>query len=256
MNRRGADVPHDSADSAPRPAGPSGRPASADGPHAVDVPAGPDVPEDVRGIVQTAIDALSRAGGASASAVAEALESAARKLSLRVVADAATDRHELVDEQRLRLALATKPAGPALASATTAAMALRFARRFRHLGFLAKRTPAFLLATAVPAAVASVSRGADELGMVAAHLVHRARADGVEPDVERVRRAAVQIVSGHAADPDVEPSHGRLAVMWIRRAVRAALPFTSGVATADPDGLAHAAAVVDTSTLVSPSTDS
>jgi hypothetical protein len=247
MTSQGADRPHDDVDRAGRPAG--GGTVPPDGHRAVDVPPGPDVPEDVRGVVQTAVDALSRAGTASASAVTEALESAARRLSLRVVADAATHRHELVDEQRLRRALAARPAAPALASATTAAMALRFARRFRHLGFLAKRTPAFLLATAAPAAVAAVSRGSDELGMVAAHLVHRARADGVEPDVERVRRVAVQIVSRHPVDPDVEPSHGRLAWMWIRRAVRAALPFTSGVATADPDGLAHTAAAVDTSRL-------
>jgi hypothetical protein len=38
-------------------------------------------------------------------------------------------------------------------------------------------------------------------------------------------------------------------VRWLRRAARAALPFTAGVATADPEGLATAAAAVDPVTL-------
>jgi hypothetical protein len=223
--------------------------APPDGHHAVEVPASPEVPEDVRGIVQAAVDALARARTVSVAALAEALESAARRLTRRVVADAVGGRDELADEARLRASLDAAPRVPAIGSATTAAMALRLSRRFRHLNFLAKRTPAFLLATAVPAVVASVSRGADELNMVAAHLVHRAHAAGVEPDLERVRRVAVQILSHHAVDPDTEPSHGRLAWTWIRRAGRAALPFTAGVATADPDGLAHAASDVDTATL-------
>ncbi len=81
--------------------------------------------------------------------------------------------------------------------------------------------------------------------MVASHLVHRARAAAVEPDLERVRRASVQIVSHLPVDPEVEPSHGRLALGWLRRAARAALPFTAGVATADPEGLAAAASDLD-----------
>lgn len=246
MSRRGAEPPPDPAD---RDAAPSRSAASPDGHHTVEVPAAAEVPEDVRGIVQVAVDVLARAGTTSVSALADALESAARRLSRRAVVDASGGRTELVDEERLRASLAAGPRVPAIGSATTAAMALRVARRFRHLNFVAKRTPAFLLATAVPAVVASVSRGADELNMVAAHLVHRARAAGVEPDLERVRRVAVQILSHHTVDPDTEPSHGRLAWTWIRRAGRAALPFTSGVATADPEGLAHAASGVDTSTL-------
>lgn len=213
------------------------------------VPTDAAVPDDVRGVVQSAVDSVGRAGTISASAVTDALEGAGRSLSRRVVTEAAGRRSELADERRLHDALADKPNVPALGSATTAAVALKIAGRFRHVGFIAKRTPAFLLATALPALVASVARGADELGMVASHLVHRARAEGVEPDIERVRRAAVQIVSHRPVDPEVEPSHGALAVIWLRRALRAALPFTAGVATADPAGLTTAAAAVDTSLL-------
>ena len=215
----------------------------------VAVPTDAAVPADVRGVVQTAIDTVGRAGTISGSAVTDALEGAGRSLSRRVVTEAAGRRSELADERRLHDALADKPNVPALGSATTAAVALKVAGRFSRVGFIAKRTPAFLLATALPALVASVARGADELGMVASHLVHRSRAEGVDPDIERVRRAAVQIVSHRAVDPEVEPSHGALAVIWLKRALRAALPFTSGVATADPTGLTAAAAAVDTSLL-------
>lgn len=203
------------------------------------------VARDVRTVVQTAVDAAGRAGTVSAAGITDAVENAGRSLARRVVTGAAAERRELVDHSRLAQALADKPVVTALGSATTAAMVIRFASRFKKLGFLAKRTPAFLLAAAVPALLASVTRGADELGMVSAHLVHRARAAGVEPDLERVRRAAVQIVERQPVDPEVEPSHGTLVVYWLRRALRAALPFTAGVATADPEGLAAAAAAVD-----------
>src|SRR5918996_2131544 len=166
-------------------------------------------------------------------------------LPRRMVGDALAAPRAVADRDALARALAERPATPALGGATAAALGLRAAGRIPGLGFLARRTPLWLLATAVPALVASVARGADELGLVASHLVHRARAEGIEPDAERVRRAAVQIASHRVVDPEREPSHGPLVVSWMRRAVRAALPFTSGVATRDPDGLAAAAAAVD-----------
>jgi hypothetical protein len=223
---------------------PAGQPTGA-----VNPARDPGVADDVRGVVQAAVEALTRAGTVSAAGVTDGLEGAGRSLSRRVVADAAGVHREMADRDALARALADKPRVAALGSATSAAMAIRFASRFRRLGFFAKRTPAFMVATAVPALIASVTRGANELGMVASHLTHRARATGVEPDLERVRRAAVQIVSRQAVDPEVEPSHGALALQWLKRAVRAALPFTAGVATADPQGLATAAAAVDVTLL-------
>jgi hypothetical protein len=201
--------------------------------------------KEVQGVVQAAVDALGRAGSASAGALADAVEGAARSLTRRMVADAVASPQGVEDREALARALAARPVSPVLAGATIAALGLRLARRVRRLGFLARRTPLWLVATAVPALVASVSRGADELGLVASHLVLRARAKGIEPDPERVRRVAVQIASRRAVDPDQEPRHGPLVVSWLRRAFRAALPFTSGVATSDPDGLAAAAADVD-----------
>jgi hypothetical protein len=150
--------------------------------------------------------AAGRAGTASAAGVGDAAERAARALARRVVAGAATRRHALSDRASLARALSEKPHTPAIASAAAAAVGLRFLTRYKGLGVLAKRTPMWLLATAVPTLVASVTRGADELGMVAAHLIHRARAEGIEPDLERVRRAAVQIVSHRTVDPTASPA--------------------------------------------------
>lgn len=201
--------------------------------------------DEVQGVVQATVDVLGRAGSASAGAVGDALEGAGRALTRKMVSDAIASPRGMADRETLARALAARPVSPALAGATAAALGLRLASRVRRLGFIARRTPLWLLATAVPALVASVSRGADELRLVASHLVLRARAKGIEPDPERVRRVAVQIASRGAVDPAREPSHGRLMVSWLRRAFRAALPFTAGVATSDPDGLAAAAADVD-----------
>ncbi len=199
----------------------------------------------VQHVVQSGVDAVGRAGRAPAGAVADAVEGAGRALTRKMVADAVTSPRGMADREALARALAERPVSPALARATAAALGLRLAGRVRRLGFLARRTPLWLLATAVPALVASVARGADELGLVASHLVLRARAKGIEPDPERVRRVAVQIASRRAVDPEQEPRHGPLVVSWLRRAFRAALPFTAGVGTSDPDGLAAAAADVD-----------
>ena len=199
-----------------------------------------DIEDDARGIVETAIDTVTRAGDVSAAGLAAALDGAGRALTRRVVGGADTQHRGLGDRGALARALADRPRVPPLAGATGLAMMLRLARRTR-LGFLARRTPAFLVAAAVPALVASVNRGADELGMVASHLIHRARAAGVEPDIERVRRVAVQIVSRQQVDPEVEPRHGALALGWLRRAGPAALPFTAGGGPAHPQGAAASA---------------
>jgi hypothetical protein len=128
-------------------------------------------------------------------------------------------------------------------------MAAKLARRFGPLRFLARRTPMWVVAAAVPALYASVARGAEEISLVASHLVLRTRADGHEPDVERVRRVAVHVVAGAVADPNREPRYGPLILSWLNRAFRATLPFPKGVATGDPFGIGRAASDVPTSTV-------
>lgn len=204
---------------------------------------------DARELVENAISAVGRAGVTSAAGIADAVEGAGRSLARRMVSSALTEPRHVPDRKQLAEALAERPGTPFLASGTAAAVASRILRRVGPLKFIGRRMPAFLLASAVPALVASVQRGADELGLVAAHLAARARAEGIEPDPERLRRVAVQVATGTPVDPEVEPRHGPLAVGWLRRAARAVMPFSSGVATKDPEGLARAAVAVDVRTL-------
>jgi hypothetical protein len=203
------------------------------------------IADEVREVVIAALAAVGRAGTNSAASVADAVEGAGRSLTRRVVSGALDAPRPVGDRHQLAQALAARSATPVVASATGAALVARSLSRFRVLNFLSRRTPMWILAGLVPALVSSVSRGADELGMIASHLVHRTREAGLEPDPERVRRVAVQVLAGAPIDPDVEPGQGALVVAWLRRAVRSALPFASGIRTHDPEGLAAVAAEVD-----------
>jgi hypothetical protein len=203
------------------------------------------IADAVREVVAAVLAAIGRAGTISAANIADAAEGAGRSLTRRVVSGALDAPRPVGDQRRLADALASRTATPVVASATGAALMARSLSRFRLLNFLSRRTPMWIVAGLVPALVASVSRGADELGMVASHLIRRTRDAGLEPDPERVRRAAVQVLSGAPIDPDVEPGQGALIVAWLRRAFRSALPFSSGIATRDPEGVAAVAADVD-----------
>jgi hypothetical protein len=201
-------------------------------------------------VVRAAVDAVSRTGRFSASAVASAVEGAARALARRVIASALRDPNRVAAEDVLADELAAPVQPPAAVSkATVVLLAARFARRFGPLRAVFARTPTWMLAAAIPALYASVVHGAGELRLVASHLVLRARAAGFEPDPDRVRRIAVQVLRGDPIDPIAEPRHGPLAVRWLRRAGWAALPFTKGVSTRDPDGMAAVAASVPPSLL-------
>jgi len=199
---------------------------------------------DVKAVVQSAVGAVGKAGTLSAGAVSDAAEGAARALARRTITSAVAEPKDVPSEKELARALAARPPGPTLGGATAAALAARAATRFGPFRFFAKKTPMWLVAAAVPAFYASVTRGAYELGLVASHLVHRARAAGIEPDIDAIQRVTAQLVMNKPIDPSKEASYGAIAVRWLRRALRAAMPFTAGVATADPKGLAAAAARV------------
>lgn len=202
-----------------------------------------------RDLVGAALAALAKAGTLSLSAAGDAVEAPARALAVKVAEAAVNAPRPVAGTGSLVAALGDQPRSPLLGGATGAALAARVARRVGPLRFLARRTPMWMVATAVPALHASITRGAEELSLVASHLVLRAREAGVEPDPDRVRRAAVQVVSGAGVDPDVEPRYAPMSVGWIRRAARATLPFAPGVATKEPASLARAAAAVDPSIL-------
>jgi len=200
-------------------------------------------------LVRTMVTAVGRAGTVSLSAAGEAVEAPGRALAGRIAAAAVSQPRPVADRTDLAAALDEQPRSPLLGGATGAAMAAKVARRVGPLRFLARRTPMWLVITVGPALHASVTRGAEELALVASHLVHRTRAAGLEPDPERVRRAAVQLITGVAVEPTAEPRHAPMVVAWLRRALRATLPFSPGVATHNPAALARSTAAVDPLTL-------
>ncbi|HUP69377.1 MAG TPA: hypothetical protein VM142_06130 [Acidimicrobiales bacterium] len=198
-----------------------------------------------RDLVGALLNAVGRAGSFSVAAVGDGIEGPARALAGRIVSGAVNQPRAVADAAALVKALDDQPRSPLLGGATGAALAAKVARRVGPLRLLARRTPLWLLVTAAPALHASIALGAQELALVASHLVHRARAAGLEPDPERVRRASVQLLLGAPVDPGAEPRHAPLAVAWLQRALRAALPFSSGVATRESGPLALAASSVD-----------
>lgn len=206
---------------------------------------GHSLPE-VGALARSVVEAIGRGGSATGASALDVVEGAARALVRRVIEGAIADPRPVEDRRRLARALRQKSGVPGgLGGAGVAAVGTRIARRLGPARFLAKRGPLWLLASAGPAVYSSITHGAEELALVASHLVHRARAAGIEPDPERLRRVAVGLLTGKPVRPDHEPSHGPLALDWGRRAVRASLPFGSSVRTRDADGLARAAAEVD-----------
>jgi hypothetical protein len=203
----------------------------------------------VLAFVRSVPGAVAKVGTISLSAAGDALEGPGRALAGRIATSAVSRPRPVAERAELVDALEVQPRSPLLGGATGAALAARVARRVGPLRFLARRTPLWLIVTGAPAVHASVARGAEELAVVASHLVHRARSAGVDPDPDRVRRASVQLLSRVPVDPSVEPRHAPLAVVWLQRAVRATLPFSPGVATRDPGSLARATVAVDPATL-------
>jgi hypothetical protein len=198
----------------------------------------------VKAVVNGLKVALGKANTLTAAGLSEVVEAPARALTRRAVESAVAAPRPMAEEHALAKALAQRPGSPLLGSTAATALAARLARRVGPLKFLARRTPMWVVAAAGPAFYASVARGADEVGMVASHLVHRVRAAGMKPDPERVWRAAVQLVAGTAVDTGMDPRHGALVMAWLKRAIKAALPFGASVATRDPASLAAAAAAV------------
>jgi hypothetical protein len=203
----------------------------------------------IRDVVRAVLAGTAKAGRLSLAGAADAVEGPTRALARRAAADGAGHAGRYPDERSLASALDAKPVSPLLGGATAAALVAKVAKRVGPLRFVARRTPLWLVATLVPALHASITRGAEELRHVAAYLYQRAGQAGVTPDPERVRRAAVQIVTNQPVDPGHEPRHAPLATAWLQRAARATLPFAEGVRTRDPTGLAAAAARVDPATL-------
>lgn len=202
----------------------------------------------VRDVVGAVVEAVRRTGRVSAGALGSAVDMPLRALARRVAAESASDPLPVADSQRLASELRRRH-GSVAVGGTAAVVAGRAARRFGPLRFLARRGPTWALAAGLPALYSSVTRGTEEMRLVASHLVLRVRETGAEADPDRVAKATVQVLTGRPVAPDLEPDHARLVSAWLRRAMRATLPMASAVSTKDPDGVAGRAASVDPSSL-------
>lgn len=215
-------------------------------------PSGTDrgIASAVKDLIGAVFSAARQAGSFSLSTVGDTIESPARVLAGRIVTGALDQPRPVAKEDALAAALDDRPRSPLLGGSTGAALAAKVAQRVGPLRFLARRTPLWLLVTAAPALHASVTLGAQELTLVASHLAHKSRSAGLVPDGDRVRRASVQLLLGETVNAGVEPRHAALAVAWVQRALRAALPFSSGVATRNPSAIVRAAAAVEPDSLI------
>lgn len=207
---------------------------------------GPD--RQVREVVGAVVEAVRRTGLVSAGALVSAVDMPLRAMARRVAAEGVSDPRPVADPARLASELRRRHRSVAVGG-SAAVVAGRAARRFGPLRFLARRGPTWFLAAGVPALYSSVTRGTEEIRLVASHLALRVRATGAEADPDRVANATVQVLTGRPVDPDLEPDHARLVSAWLRRAMRATLPMASAVSTRDPDGVADRAASVDPSSL-------
>jgi hypothetical protein len=99
----------------------------------------------------------------------------------------------------------------------------------RTVGFGARRVPVLAAATGAATAMMIVARGLREVRLIASHLVHRARAEGVEVDTRALRAIALQVY----LRPHEAPSHDdgpsmlttRVATRWMRTAATTVLPL-------------------------------
>jgi hypothetical protein len=188
---------------------------------------------------------MKRAGRNPVRTARDELERAARSFSRRIVLDAIADPQPVDNRIELRDALADDKHSSVIGGATAALAAVKLLEKIGPMKVLSKRTPWLMLATGLPTAYSSFARGADDLALVSSFLVNRARHSNHEPDPDRVRRVAVQLLHDDRVDPDAEPSHGGLVSSWAWRAVRSALPFSGRSAARHARSLSTAAASVD-----------
>ena len=161
--------------------------------------------------------------GSGTQALAGGLDDALRALVRRRVDRAMRPGTPAVDADALVDALDPR-SGPAL-SPWIGAGAARLARTGRVAKVVGGRTPLGLAVRFGPAVHAAVTSSIRSIDAAAAHVVHRARANGVEPDPERVHRVVVQALGGGGIDPHAEADHGRLLRGWLTTAGRRAVPF-------------------------------
>jgi hypothetical protein len=189
--------------------------------------------------------------GSGTQALAGGVEDALRAMVRRRVDRAMRPGAPAVDADALVDALDPR-SGPAL-SPWIGAGAARLARTGRVAKVVGGRTPLGLAVRFGPAVHAAVTTSIRGIDAAAAHVVHRARAEGVEPDPERVHRVVVQALGGGGIDPHGEADHGRLLRGWLAAAGRRAVPFGDRISGLrggrTPEAIAATLASVDVTRL-------
>jgi hypothetical protein len=138
------------------------------------------------------------------------------------------------------------------ASIATLLTATRMARRTVSIG--ARRIPVLAAATGTATALATFAGGFRELRMLASHLVHRARFEGVEVTPTALRTVTLQLYlrPGEAPRVDTPPTLllPRIASRWVRTAAAEVLPLVpTSLSRPSVDKLVDAAAAVDVTLL-------
>lgn len=166
-------------------------------------------------------------GGAGVDLVGTGAGDAVRTLVVRRVEQALDRPTESTGVPDLAAAL--EPSTPATSVANRIGqVGGRLARRSRAARAVTGRTPAGMALRWAPMLYDVVRGNLRAVDATAAHLVARARAEGVEPDVARVSTVVVQALAGHEVDPDGPADHLALVGLWLREAGRAATPFGLG----------------------------
>lgn len=160
--------------------------------------------------------------GSGAQALGSGVDDALRVLlTTRVERALRPDAGPVTTDSLIAALDATPSAVPAWLGAGMA----RLARTGRAAKAVGGRTPVGLALTFGPAVYSAITSNLGSLDASIAHLVTRARASGVDPDPDRLRRVAVQALTGAPIDPEIDPDHGSLLRLWIGQAGRRAVPF-------------------------------
>lgn len=172
------------------------------------------------GWVRSIADTTTSLPAGAVGAIGERLDRVLERV-VRQPAGVATSAQLTASLQRLR----DDPGGAGSLATLLASSAL--AGRTIRLG--ARRLPAIAAVTGSATALTIVARGLREVRLLASHLVHRARAEGIEVDAAALRSIVLQIY----LRPDDAPSReappsmltARVASGWVRRATSSVLPF-------------------------------
>lgn len=205
--------------------------------------------DDVAAFVRAALARTRQLAAGGVDVVGAGLDDAVRALVDRRVRRALRSTSPPPGSADVVLALSAG-GGPSAGARRLGQAGIWLASRGKVARAVGGRTPAGLALAMGPSLYDAVSSNVRGLDAAAAHLVGRARQQGVEPDPDRIRTAVVQALTGGPVDPAAEPDHGALARVWLADAGRRIAPFGLGRISGftrgrTPDAVAAALGSVD-----------